>query len=586
MYVLSYYTGHTATAALLKDGKIIACVSEERFTNIKNYLGFPAQSIAWCLEFAGITPKELDLVVRCGLYGAPIHTADKSNKGLSLLARLYGIVGLARSAWRRLVYYLPILRPIGRFVYRTATATIGKYTVNREKQFVASHLGISTDKIATFEHHQIHAAAAYYGSPYNQEKALVLTLDAEGDFLCATVNSYEKNKSKRLAATSREHSLGWLFLYVTQYLGMKPMEHEFKVMGLAPYAKPEHVNRLYQQIKQVVTLDPKNPLRFTSKINTYDSLYYLRKKLVGQRFDNIAGAFQLLLEERMVEWTEAAIKSSKINTVIFSGGAFMNVKANQRIASLPGVKKAFFMPSGGDESLPIGGCYLGYLQLQENAAITPLTDLYLGSATSDDEVKKYIKKHQIDVKHTVKYVENIESKIADLLAEGKIVARLAGRMEWGARALGNRSILANPQFPDAIRVINEQMKNRDFWMPFAPSVLEERLADYCIIQKGIISPYMTLAYDTTDLGKKELKAAMHPYDFTVRAQAVVQEWNPRYHALIKAFEQKTGIGGVLNTSFNLHGYPIVTGPKEAIHAYENSGIEYLALEHYLISKKP
>lgn len=210
IYILSYYTGHTATAALLKDGQIIACVSEERFENIKNYIGFPAASIKWCLGFAKITAKELNLVVRCGLYGAPIHTADKENKTLSMLSGLYRLVGLVRQLWRRLVYYLPVLRPIGRLFYRGMTISFGRYTVYREKQFVADWLKIPAAKIVCFEHHQLHAAAAYYASPYNKEKALVLTLDAEGDFLSASVNIYQKQKFRRVAASSRENSLGWL----------------------------------------------------------------------------------------------------------------------------------------------------------------------------------------------------------------------------------------------------------------------------------------------------------------------------------------------------------------------------------------
>jgi carbamoyltransferase len=587
MYILSYYTGHTATAALLKEGQIIACVSEERFSNIKNHTGFPAESIKWCLDYAKIKPQDLDLVVRCGLYGAPIHAPDKQNKTLSLLSTLYGGVGLIRRTWRRLVYYFPGLRPIGRMTYRAATGTIGRYIVEKEKKFVAQFLGVSADKIISFQHHLIHAAAAYYASPYNQEKAIVLTLDAEGDFYCSTVRLFEREQHRLLAATSRENSMGWLFLYVTQYLGMKPMEHEFKVMGLAPYAKPEHVNKLYEKIKDVLTLDPEDPLTFKTKFNTYDSLYYLRKNMAGQRFDNIAGAFQKLLEERMAEWTAEAIKKTGVDTVIFSGGSFMNVKANQKIAALPGLKKAFFLPSSGDESLPLGGCYLGHLHLLQNkkgAPIRPLADLYLGMSYGDDEVKKFLADGGYEKKYKVSFHEDIEAEIAKLLAKGKIVARMAGRMEWGARALGNRSILAHPQFPDAIRIINEQMKNRDFWMPFAPSILAERVKDYCVLHKDIASPYMALSHETTDLGKKELKAAMHPYDFTVRAQAVIKDWNPRYHHLIKCFEKETGIGGVLNTSFNLHGYPIVRGPKEALHAFENSGLEYLTLERHLIAK--
>jgi carbamoyltransferase len=186
--------------------------------------------------------------------------------------------------------------------------------------------------------------------------------------------------------------------------------------------------------------------------------------------------------------------------------------------------------------------------------------------------------------YKVERAADIEEKIAELLERHVIVARLAGRMEYGARALGNRSILANPSNVDSVRVINEQMKNRDFWMPFAGTLLEERADDYLENPKKIFSPHMMLAYRTKPLAKKELRAAIHPYDFTIRPQILRESYNPSYYRILKAFEKRTGIGGVLNTSFNLHGFPIVLGPKEAWHAFENSGLTHLAMENHLISK--
>jgi carbamoyltransferase len=588
MYILGLYTGHTATAALLKDGVIIAVASEERFVNVKNYLGFPKQASLWCLEYAGITGADLDRVVLCNLYSAPIHTTDQSG-AISVLTPLYRAISSVRSGFRRLSFYLPFIKPVNRLVYRTFTKLISRITVNKEKSFTAKHLNVAKDKIVNYEHHLLHAATAYYASPFNTEKALVLTLDAEGDWLCSTVNIFEGLTHKRVAATPREHSLGWLFLYVTQYLGMKPMEHEYKVMGLAPYAKEQHVDKLYQKIKNIITLDKKNPLRFTSRLSTQDSLWYLKKILWGYRFDNIAGAFQKLLEQRMLEWVKSAIKETGVSTVIFSGGAFMNVKANMLIAALPEIKKSFFMPSAGDESIPIGACYLGYIDLMaekgETAKLQPLTDLYLGDQYSDKEIGKYVKSKGLEKKYIVKHYADIETEVANLLASNQVVARFAGRMEWGARSLGNRAILANPKNPDVVMVINEQMKDRDFWMPFAPSVLEERINDYCQNPRNLYVPYMIVGMESTDLGRSELKAAMHPYDFTIRPQAVRAGWNPRYHTLIKAFEKQTGIGGILNTSFNLHGFPIVRQPKDALYAFEHSGLRHLAIENYLISKK-
>lgn len=591
VYVLSIYYGHNATAALLKDGQIVACISEERFTGIKNFLGFPAQSIHWCLEYAGITAQQLDLVVLPTAFGSPVHASDttKQRPEMQLLSVLFWAVGFWRKAWGQLVYYWPQLQPLGSFWYTLAANTIGKYTVEKDRTFLSEFLKISLDKIIFSDHHHCHAATAYYASPYNQQKALVLTLDAEGGDTCATVNIYLKGKQQLIARTSREHSLGWIYLYVTQYLGMKPMEHEYKVMGLAPYAKEKDVLKLYKKIQNIITLDPTNPLRFKAQFNTQDTLLYLKKEMASSRFDNIAGAFQKLLEERITAWVEAAVKQTGISTIACAGGVFMNVKVNQKISELKTVKKCFFTPSAGDESLPIGGCYLGYLKLTKNnpsaAQIKPIADLYWGAEFSHKQIETFLTQGKYFKKYSIQKISRIEKKIAQLLAQGKVVARMAGRMEWGARALGNRSIMAHPQHQEVVMIINEQMKDRDFWMPFAPSILTEKMSTYCHNPKHITAPYMTISFDTTPEGKKLLKAAMHAYDFTVRPQEVSPTFNPKYYQIIKEFERITKIGAILNTSFNLHGLPIVLGPAEALYAFEHSGLEYLALENYLIQKK-
>lgn len=586
-YILGIYTGHTATAALLKDGEIIACASEERFNGIKNYLGFPEKSIKWCLEYTNISADQLSSVALSSLFGSPMHASAETKKspGVFALFVFYTGVGFIRSMWGRMVYSFPFIRPLGTATYTFATKTMGYYTVKKEKEFIANFLGISTSKIVTFEHHLTHAATAYYASFFNTQKALVLTLDAEGDRLCSTVNVFERKKRKRIAATSREHSLGWMYLYLTKYLGMKPMEHEYKVMGLAPYAKEKDVLKVYEKIKDTIILNPKNRLTFKAKFNTQDTYYYLRKEMEGFRFDNIAGAYQKLLEDRVMEWVKEAIRKTGISTVVFSGGVFMNVKMNQRIIELSEVKKCFFMPSCGDESLPIGACYLAYLSLNKHASIPEIKNIYWGPSFSNDYIGSFLTKGNYFKKYTIKKIEKIEEEIASLLAKGKIVARMSGRMEFGARALGNRSILANPKDNDVVMVINEQMKDRDFWMPFAASMLKERGKDYLINPRKIRSDYMMITFDTTKKAREELKAAMHQYDFTMRPQIVEQSYNPTYYKILKEFEKRTSIGGILNTSFNLHGYPVVLGPKEALYAFEHSGLEYVALENFLISKK-
>lgn len=590
IYVLGIYTGHNATASLLKDGEIIACVSEERFNRIKNYIGYPKKSIEWCLDFAKITPADLAIVAFPSTFGAPIFVSGDAKKShsIAILSLAYRIAGLVRRLWGRAVYIHPKLRPIGSFCYMIAAKTMGQYVLLKEKQSIAKDLGVPVEKIITFDHHLAHAATAYYASPFNKEKSLVLTLDGEGNLVCSTAHVFQKDTYKKLAATSRENSLGWMYLYLTKYLGMKPGEHEYKVMGLAPYAKVKDVQKIFEKIKDIIVLDPKNKLKFYARFNMQDMYDYLKKNMEGVRFDLVAGAFQKLLEDRIVEWATYAIQKTKITTVICSGGVFMNVKANQKVCRIPQVKRAYFMPSGGDESVEIGACYLSFIDLLRSQNRKPqpksIKDLYLGPSFSNTEVEEFLKKGKYEKKYTIRKLGNIEEEIAQLLAKGRVVGRMNGRMEWGARSLGNRSILANPSNSDVVMVINEQMKDRDFWMPFAPTILLERMHDYCINPKNIAAYYMILSFDSTPLARKELRAALHPYDFTLRPQILEEDWNPKYYKIIKEFEKLTGIGGVLNTSFNLHGMPIVLGPKEAMYAFEHSGLQYLALEDYLISK--
>ena len=357
-------------------------------------------------------------------------------------------------------------------------------------------------------------------------------------------------------------------------------------MGLAPYAKASEVDKVYSKIKNFIDFDKDDPLKFVTKRNAQDFDIFLRKNFLEVRFDNLAGGFQRLVEVKIKEWVEKAVKKTKINTVILSGGVFMNIKVNQVVASLPKVKRLFIMPSCADETGAIGSSYLGYLMLKKNKntlPIEPISHLFWGPSFSDKEILGKLK--SIKKKVSYKKVKEVEGVTAKLLSKSKIVANLSGRMEFGARALGNRSILANPSDPETIKVINEQIKSRDFWMPFAPTILAERQKDYLVNPKNIDSPYMMMGFNTTKLAQKEIKAALHPSDGTCRPQILDQSFNPRYYKIIKEFEKLTGIGAVLNTSFNIHGFPIVLGTEEALKAFLSSGLEYLVMENYLITKK-
>lgn len=593
VYIIGIYNGHNATVALLKDGRLVQCVSEERFRNKKNYSGFPSKSISYVLKAERIAKHDIARVAIHNIYGVPIYVSESTKRSglIRLLSKIYTPVGYVRNAFGFVSYYVPFLRGIGDTLYIAIWKTIGRYSIYQEMNFLSEYFGIPRERVISFDHHLCHAAAAYYSSPYNDTKAVALTLDAEGDLMCSSVTIFEKDVHTRIAQTFHTHSLGWVYHKLTSYFGMKPGEHEYKIMGLAPYAKDSYVDAVYRKIQHLVTLNLANPLEFTSAIDTRATNRFLKQTIEEVRFDNIAGAFQRLVEERVGQWVAAAIKQTKISTIVCGGGVFMNVKANKKIAEMPQVAGLFIMPSSGDESTAVGCAQLAYIQYCKSSLQEPdyeamrIQDLYLGPSYSSVDVRKILTSERAFSMYTVRRSKQIEKDIADLLAQGEVVARVSGRMEWGARALGNRSILANPSDSRIVKVINDKIKGRDFWMPFTPSILPEYLTRY-IKYTGNVNPYyMMVTFDTTEKGAEDLQAAVHASDQTARPQVVLPTWNRGYYTILKEFEKRTGLGGILNTSFNLHGFPIVLGPKEALWVFKNCGLKYLVLEDYIVSKK-
>lgn len=579
--IIGIHCGHNATVCLLENGKIISCISEERFTNKKNQHGFPHNTVDYLKkEYLKNNLDEINVLAIPGNYFSPQVGVENINTK-TLFNYLHSFIW---GIFTRFFFYFKSLKNLQFSIYKFYITIFGKRFSRKENEKYQKMLKYNKEKIKNYDHHLCHAAAAYFGSPFNQEKALVLTLDGESDLVCATVNIAENRAIKRIAETNLSNSMGIIYMELTRYLGMKPNEHEFKVMGLAPYAKEKDVNKLYNKIKDWIVIKKDNPLVFETKFDTHSAYFYIKKYLEGWRFDIIAGAFQKLIEERIIEWIKNCIKTTNIHKICLGGGVFMNVKANLKISKLPEVEDMFVFPSCSDESNAIGAAYLGYIDSVGMTNIPPISDIYFGPSFEDKDIEEVLTEN-IRQKYKTEKIDDIEEKIADLLAQNKIVARLAGRMEFGARALGNRSILANPKYQNNIRIINEQMKNRDFWMPFACTILKEREKDYLINPKKINAHYMMAAFPSTKKSRRDLKCGMHPYDFTIRPQVLEKEYNPKYYKIIKKFEEKTGIGGVLNTSFNLHGFPIVLGPKEAIFAFKNSGLQYLAIENYLLIKE-
>ncbi len=569
-YILGIHDGHNSGATLTGDGVVLASVSEERLTRQKNTVGYPKLAIENVLYMAGIAPENLAEIVYASEF---MHKGDY----LTNLEPWYrvGLQDQLKTELQQNDYQKVILEV--RKQDRIAT--------------VSKHLDIPAAKVGFLEHHLCHLAAAYYTAPNAQtgKPILGLTCDGAGDNLSGSVSRCMGNSIERLAAINRHASLGKIYSRVTMLMGMTPWEHEYKLMGLAPYADPIRSNAAAEPLRQLLQVHDKE-MRFeqVGELSMNYCYEYLRDSFENVRFDVIAGAAQLFTEEILTDWVRACIRETGISDIVCGGGVFMNVKANMLIAQLPEVTSMYVMPSAGDESLSIGACLHRFYQTsgQTDHGDSILQHLYLGAEHDRNAEEKAIADGLHGDLVEVAAPGDIDLTIADLLADGQTVARCRGRMEWGARALGNRSILASAENYARVDEINRAIKQRDFWMPFAPSIREERAHHYFDDPKNLDPKFMTFAFPTRDQGYKDLIAASHPRDATIRPQIVSQGANPGYHKLISRFEEKTGRGVVLNTSFNLHGYPIVDTPADAINVFMNSGLENLALNHYMLRKTP
>src|SRR5262245_57180595 len=589
MIVLGINETHCATATVLRDGRVIGCASEERFTRLKNDAGYPRLAIDAPLAELHLSSSDIDLVALAGARAASREWLNRVLHDEAYGREYYGVSLPSRK--RALVKRV---RKLGA-KFGLIDASRGKFGISQRERlgFVTAHLGVPADRIVCLDHHACHAAAAYYGSGWHTDTAgrdaLVLTNDNSGDGLCATVSTGRGLELARREATpSAPGSLGAFYSFVTLVLGMKFGEHEYKVMGLAPYAPDAQARRAETLLREVFDLEDGRPPRFRW-LATGERYQLLLRATLGQRFDWIAGGAQRLLEDLLLQWTRLAHERYGGGRVALGGGVFMNVKANMLIAGEDWVEDLFAFPSCGDESNAVGAAYLGYLQECARRAIiptpAPFGPAYLGPGVTDQQTEDVIKERRLDGRYAVAYHDRIEERIAELHVSDGVVARWAGRMEFGARALGNRSILANPGGAALVTLVDRMIKHRDFWMPFAPTILAERADEYLVNPKRLDSPYMMLAMATRPESRAALTAAIHPQDATARPQILEESWNPEYHAVIRAFERRTGVGAVLNTSFNLHGEPVVCSAGDAVDTFERSGLPHLAIGHWLISKK-
>lgn len=579
-FILGVSESHNASAALLKDGELVAAAQEERFTREKNASGYPKNAIDYCLKYARIKASDLELVVIADKVVPPIFDKSPENAHLERNFFLDKFLDLETA----LELKFPFIRDLSFKLYRSFNNLNRIDSRPARIKKLKKYFRLNEDKFVFVDHHLCHGLAALYSSGLAQigGEILIFTADGVGDNLSATLSIFDKNGVKKLYSNPSQNSLGFFYQHITEFLGFKPIEDEYKVMGLASYVPDSKSEKVYKKIKEFVDFDKKD-LIWKFKVNELLFKKMLPNILKGFRFDAIASGAQRILEDSLLFWIENNIKKYSTDNIVCGGGVIANIKANQKIANLKPLRNAFFMFSPGDESNSIGAAYQGYLNLTKAylPEIKLVNNLYLGPGFSDSEIEREIKRAKLKFKTSKP--KNLEKEVAKLLAKGEVVARFSGRMEFGSRALGNRSILANPSKLEVVFFINSAIKNRDFWMPFAPTILKEKAREYLIPHKAS-SPFMTVSFDTTEKARKDLAATIHSFDKTTRPQILERQTNPDYYQLIKEFEKITGIGALLNTSFNLHGEPIVCTPQDAIRVFQISGLKYLNIGPFLISK--
>ena len=592
MKILAVTLERCSGCSLFVDDKIVFSSSEERYTRKKSDSLFPENSIKHALEYCNVEPDELDHVLICGnrlslipsiMREYSTFTVDDQlrsmkeywypkliqNKDISYVELFKNKINLENypfnTDWGKKFDYFSLENP---------------YSVEDEKKVseffittLSSFLNIDKSKISHVEHDTCHASYALYGSPIREKNTLVVTADAWGDDLSATISIFDGEKINRVKEYHhKDFQLARIYRYTTLVLRMLANEHEYKVMGLAPYhnsKKTIEVEEIFNNMQSI------NDIEFSFNSEIKDIFHYLEENLRNFRFDQIASGLQSFTEQLLTTWFSNMSTKFNASSIVYSGGISMNVKANLVISKIPQIKNFFVCGAGTDETLPMGACY--HQATLSQISPKPLTDLYLGDNASYTESQLT----QIDGIKINSFSST--EQILDHLLNNKIIGVCRGRMEMGQRALGNRSIICDPRSIQNVEKINDSIKNRDFWMPFAPIILDEYQDVLIENPKKLESPHMTIAFETKN-GKELIPASVHRSDGTARAQLLKKSVNPELWNLIYSFYEKTGIPAVLNTSLNLHGYPIVRTIDDALHVFQNSKLDLLWLENHMIEK--
>lgn len=568
---LSGAVSHDPSAALFIDGKLIAAAEEERFIREKHAKNKqPYHSARFCLEFAGVQPQEVDIV-----------------------AYPYAKIGLkspARWHYARRYWYAPDRALSALF---NGNRRYQRNYRNIIKLLDDLDIGAKRVKFVAVEHHLAHASSAYHLSGF-EEKCAIISIDGKGEYATTLLGYGENGQIHKIKEFYDPDSLGGLYGAITEYLGFEMLDGEFKVMGMAPYGDPNRFDfsRLLHYHGKGFKINTKlvNCIGLRRHKENGRGYYFsqalldwLGPKRQGDEIDDpyvdYAASMQSLLEKSALSIIEHYLGDiiEETGKVCFAGGVALNVKLNQQIIALPNVKELFVQPAASDAGTAIGAA--SFASVQAGVSVEQQQHVYLGPKYSTDECMDACRKHP--EKPRWDRLDDAPTHAAKLLAEGNPVAWFQGRMEFGPRALGNRSILGNPSHPKIADKINSQIKYRERWRPFCPSILD-RVANE-ILQTDHPSPYMTFTFDVAESWKHRIPEVVHE-DGTARAQIVDKTTNSRYYALIESLEKYTGNAVVLNTSLNRRGEPMVCSPTDALNMFYGSDLQYLVMEDILVSK--
>lgn len=584
---------HDSAAALIEDGVVIAAAQEERFTRKKHDDRFPESAINYCLDEAGITLADIDFVA---FYDKPFLKFER-------LLETY--LAFAPHGFRSFRMAIPIWLKEKLFQKDLLSKKFKAFDANFDWQ----------NKLLFSEHHQSHAASAFFPSPF--EKAVVLTMDGVGEWATTSVAIGDGADLKMVREIHFPHSIGLLYSALTYYTGFKVNSGEYKVMGLAPYGEPTFKDLIMEKIIDVkedgsFRLDQRyfdycTGLTMTNK--KFDALFggppRREGEMLTQRHMDLAASVQAVTEEVVLRLTRALAKEFDIDNLCLAGGVALNCVANGKVLRDGAFKNVWVQPAAGDAGGALGAALNAYHLYQQQPRVLSdgmdgMKGSYLGPSYPTDDVEARLK--AAGARFSTLDDESMIADTADALADGKAVGWFQGRMEFGPRALGARSIIADPRSADMQKTLNLRVKYRESFRPFAPSVLREDVADWFEINAD--SPYMLMVapvdegkrrqmteaedalfgIDKLNVPRSDIPAVTH-VDYSARIQTVHAETNPCYHALISAFKQRTGCPVLVNTSFNVRGEPIVCTPEDAFRCFMGSEIEVLVVGNCYLKKE-